>query len=79
MNNIPRQNYRDNRFRGNTRGYSRQNERGNYRNERYNNYSRDRSRPREINFIRNYNNSRDRSSSNSRLRVDQDQGLEPAQ
>ena len=67
MNNSPRENYRGNRFRGNTRGYSRQDDRGNYRNERYNNYNRDRSRPRERNFARNYNNSRDRSSSNSRL------------
>ena len=31
------QNYRGNRLRGNTRGYSRQDDRGNYRNERYNN------------------------------------------
>ena len=68
MNNSPRQNYRGNRFRGNSRGYSRQDDRGNYRNERYNNYNRDRSRPRERNFSRNYNISRDRSSSNSRLR-----------
>ena len=68
MNNSPRQNYRGNRFRGNTRGYSRQDDRGNYRNERYNNYNRDRSRLRERNFTRNYNNSRDRSSSNSRSR-----------
>ena len=67
-NNSPRQNYRGNRFRGNPRVYSRQDDRGNYRNERYNNYNRDRSRPRERNFTRNYNNSRDRSSSNSRLR-----------
>ena len=65
MNNSPRQNYRGNRFRGNSRGYSRQDDRGNYRNERYNNYNRDRSKPRERNFTRNYNNSRDRSSSNS--------------
>ena len=43
MNNSPRQNYIGNRFRGNTRGYSRQDDRGNYRNERYNNYNRDRS------------------------------------
>ena len=68
VNNSPRQNYRGNRFRGNSRGYSRQYDRGNYRNERYNNCNRDRSRPREMNFTRNYNNSRDRSSSNSRLR-----------
>ena len=68
MNNSPRQNYRGNRFRGNSRGYSRQDDRGNFRNERYNNYNRDRSRPRERSFTRNYNNSRDRSSGNSRLR-----------
>ena len=67
-NNSPSQNYRGNRFRGNSRGYSRQDDRGNYRNERYNNYNGDISRPRERNFTRNYNNSRDRSSSNSRLR-----------
>ena len=68
MNNSPRQNYRGNIFRGYSRGYSRQDDRGNYRNERYNNYNRDRSRPKERNFTRNYNNSRDRSSINSRLR-----------
>ena len=68
VNNSPRQNYRGNRFRGNTRGYSRQDARGNYRNERYNKYNRDRNRLKERNFTRNYNNSRDRSSSNSRLR-----------
>ena len=56
MNNSPRQNYRGNRFRGNTRGYSRQDDRGNYRNEGYNNYNRDRNRLRERNFTRNYNN-----------------------
>ena len=67
-NNSARQNYRGNRFRGNTRGYSRQDDRGNYRNERCNNYKRDRSRLRERNFTRNYNNSTDRSSSNSRSR-----------
>ena len=67
-NNSPRQSYRGNRFRGSSRGYGRQNDRGNYRNERYNNHNRDRSRLRERNFTRNYNNSRDRSSSNSRLR-----------
>ena len=65
VNNCSRQNYRGNRLRGNSRGYSRQDDRGNYRNERYYNYNRDRSRPRERNFTRNYNNSRDRSSSNS--------------
>ena len=68
VNNSLRQNYRGNRFRGNSRGYSRQDDRGNYRNERYNNYNIDRSRPRERNFTRNYNNSRDRCSGNSRLR-----------
>ena len=34
MDNRPRQNYRGNNFRGNTRGYSRQNNRGNYGNEK---------------------------------------------
>ena len=66
VNDSPGQNYRGNRFRGNTRGYNRWDDRGNYRNERYNNYNRDRNRLRESNFTRNY--SRDRSSSNSRLR-----------
>ena len=68
MNNSPRQNYRGKRFRGNARGYSRQDDRGNYRNVRHNNYNRDRNRLRERNFTRNYNNSRDRSSGNSRSR-----------
>ena len=36
MDNRPTQNYRGNNFRGNTRGYGRQNNRGNYGNERYN-------------------------------------------
>ena len=35
MNNSPRQIQRGNRFRGNTRRYSRQDDRGNYINERY--------------------------------------------
>ena len=60
MNNSPRQNYRGNRFRGNTRGYNRQDDRGNYK--------RDRNRLRERSHTRNYNNSRDRSSINSRMR-----------
>ena len=68
MDNRPRQNYRSKNFRGNTRGYSRQNNRGNYGNERYNNYNRDRNRLRERTFTRNYSSNRDRSSSNSRLR-----------
>ena len=62
MNNSPRQNYRGNNFRGNARGYSRQNNRGNYR------YKRDRNRSRERPIIRNYHNSSDRSSRNSRSR-----------
>ena len=33
MNNSPRQSYRGNRFRGNSRWYSREDDRGNYRNE----------------------------------------------
>ena len=49
-NNNPRENYRGNRFRGNSRGYGRQDDRGNYRNERYNNYNRDRSRPKRKEF-----------------------------
>ena len=35
--NRPRQNYRDSNFRGNIRGYGRQNNRGGYRNDRHNN------------------------------------------
>ena len=62
MDNSPGQNYRGNNFRGNARGYSRQNKRGNYRD------SRDRNRSRERPFMRNYHNISDRSSSNSRLR-----------
>ena len=65
-NNSPRQNYRGNRFRGNSRGYGKQDDRGNHRNGRYNICNRNRSRPRQRNFTRDYNNSRDRSSSNSR-------------
>ena len=68
MDNRPRQNYRGNNFRGNTRQYSRQNNRGNYGNERYNDYNRDRNKLRERKFTRNYNSNRDRSSSNSRSR-----------
>ena len=62
MNNSPRQNYRGNNFRGNARGHSRQNNRGNYKDNR------DRNRSREKPSTRNYCNSSDRSSSNSRLR-----------
>ena len=69
MDNRPRQNYRGNNFRGNTRGYSRQNNRGNWGNERYNDYNRNRNRLRERTFTRNYSSNRDRSSSNSRLRL----------
>ena len=47
MNNNARQNYRGNRFRGNFRGYGRQNSRENYGNERYGNNNRDRNRSRE--------------------------------
>ena len=46
-NNHPRQNYRGNRFRGNFRGYGRQNTKENYRNERYGDNNRDRNRSRE--------------------------------
>ena len=62
-----RQNYQDNRSRGNFRGNSRQNSREGYRNERYgNNNNRDRNRSRERTFVGNYR--RDRSSSNDRSR-----------
>ena len=59
-NNRPRQNYRDNNFRGNTRGYGRQDSRGKYRDNRCNEYNRSRNRSRERTFSRNYGNSRDR-------------------
>ena len=68
INDRLRQNYKGNNFRGNTRGYSRQINRGNYGNERYNDYNRDRNILRERTFTRNYSINRDRSSSNSRLR-----------
>ena len=46
--NSSRQNYRGNRFRGNSRGYGRQSNRENYRNEGYSSNSRNRNRSREI-------------------------------
>ena len=67
-NNNSRQNYRGNRFRGNFRGYGRQNNRESYRNEGYGNNNRDRNRSRERTLTRNYGNGRDRSSSNDRSR-----------
>ena len=67
-NNSSRQNYRGNRFRGNLRGYSRQNNRDNYRNERYGRNNRDRNRSRERTLTRSYGYGRDRSSSNDRSR-----------
>ena len=42
VNNSSRHNYRGNRFRGNSRGYGRQNNRENYRNEGYSSNNRDR-------------------------------------
>ena len=66
MNNNARQNYRGNRFRGNLRGYDRQNIRESYRNESYGNNNRDRNRSRKRVLKRNYG--RDRSSSNNRSR-----------
>ena len=67
-NNRPRfqQNYRDNNFQENTRGYGRQHSKGKYRNNRCSDYNRSRDRSRERTFSRNYGNNRDRSSSNSR-------------
>ena len=62
------QNYRDNNFQENTRGYRRQNSRGEYRDNRCNDYDRSRDRSQERTFSRNYGNNRDRSSSNSRSR-----------
>ena len=67
-NNISRQKYRGSRFRGNFKGYGRQNSRENYRNERYGNNNRDRNRLRERTITRSYGNGRDRSSSNDRSR-----------
>ena len=64
VNNSSRQNYRGNRFRGNFRGYGRQNNRDNYRNERYGSNNRDRNRSGERTLTRSYG--RDRSSSNDR-------------
>ena len=66
VNNSSRQIYRGNRFRGNFRGYGRQNNRENYRYERYGNNNRDRNRLRKRTFTGNYR--RDRSSSNDRSR-----------
>ena len=43
-NNRPRQSYRDNNFRENTRGYIRQNSRGEHGNNRHNDYNRRRNR-----------------------------------
>ena len=68
VNNSSRQNYRGNRFRGNSRGYGRQNNRENYRNEGYSSNNRNRNRSRERTLTRNYSNGRDRSSSNDRSR-----------
>ena len=68
MNNSSRQNYRGNRFRGNFRGYGRQNNRDNYRNERYGSNNRDRNMSRERTLTRIYGNGRDRSSSDDRSR-----------
>ena len=67
-NNRPRQSYKDNNFRENTRGYGRQNSRGEYGNNKCNDYNRSRNRSREGTFTRNIGNNRDRSSRNSRLR-----------
>ena len=67
-NNRPSQNYSDNNFRGNTRGYGRQDSRGEYRDNRCNDYNRSRNRSRERTFSRNYGSNRDRSSSNSKSR-----------
>ena len=66
VNNITRQSYRGNRFRGNFRGNNRQDSREEYRSERYGNSNRDRNRSRERTFTGNYR--RDRSSSNDRSR-----------
>ena len=64
------QNYRGSNFRGNPRGYSRQNSRGGYRDNSYrcNDYNRGRDRPRERPFSRTYSSNRARSTSSSRSR-----------
>ena len=67
-NNSSRQNYGGNRFRGNFRGYGRQNNRENYRNEGYGSNNRDRNRSWERTITRSNGNGRDRSSSNDRSR-----------
>ena len=51
VNNSSRQNYRGNKFRGNLRGYGRQNNTENYRNEGYGSNNRDRNRSRERTII----------------------------
>ena len=66
MNNNVRQNYRGNRFRGNFRGYGKQNSRESDMNERYGNNNRDRNRSRERVLTRSYG--RDRNSNNDRSR-----------
>ena len=65
---ITQEHHRGNRFRGNFRGYGRQNNRDNYRNERYGSNNRDRNRSRDRTLIRSYGNGRDRNSSNDRSR-----------
>ena len=68
-NNSSRQNYRGNRFRGNFRGYGRQNNREIHMNERYGNNNRDRNRSKgKETLTRSYGNGRDRSSSNDKSR-----------
>ena len=69
VNNSSRQNYRGNRFKVNSRGYGRQNNRENYRNEGYSSNNRDRNMSREKNILQGINgNNRDRNSSNDRSR-----------
>ena len=68
VNNSSRQNYKGNRFKGNSRGYGRQINRENCRNEGYSSNHRSRNRSRERTLTRNYSNGRDRSSSSDRSR-----------
>ena len=68
VNNSSRQNHKGNRFRGNFRGYDRQNNRENYRNEGYGSNNRDRNMSRERTLTMRSGNGRDRSSSNDRSR-----------
>ena len=70
--NRPRQNYRDNNFQRNTRGYGRQNNREEYRDNRCNEYNRGRDRSRE----RTYQGAIVTIEIEVPVAIDQDQDLE---